>query len=221
MNILENLKNQLVVSVQSSKNDPTHNEICMNAFMQSAVMGGAKGLRLADLRDIAYAKKNFEGIAVIGLTKPDVIPKNFKELVYITPKIEDCKNLIEKGADIIAFDGTKRHNYLPLLEEIKSAKRLAMADISTFEEAVAAEKSGVDIISTTLSGYTTYSRESDEPDFELLRKCVKNLSCPTFLEGKIWEKNEVKKAFQLGAHSVVIGSAITRPWLITERFKNA
>ena len=56
------------------------------------------------------------------------------------------------------------------------------------------------------------------PDFELLKKLVKNLDCPVILEGRIWEPFEADKAFELGAHSVVIGSAITRPQLITKRF---
>ena len=94
-----------------------------------------------------------------------------------------------------------------------------MADISTFEEGLNARNLGFDIISTTLSGYTSYTQTSSKiPDFELLEKLVKNLDCPIILEGRIWEPKEVEKAFQLGAHSVVIGSAITRPQLITKRF---
>ena len=78
---------------------------------------------------------------------------------------------------------------------------------------------GFDIISTTLSGYTSYSRQDlIEPDFELLEKLVKELDCPIILEGRIWEPNQVDKAFKYGAYSVVIGSAITRPQLITKRF---
>jgi N-acylglucosamine-6-phosphate 2-epimerase len=41
---------------------------------------------------------------------------------------------------------------------------------------------------------------------------------PVVLEGRIWEPEQVNKAFELGAHCVVIGSAITRPQLITRRF---
>ena len=94
-----------------------------------------------------------------------------------------------------------------------------MADISTFEEGVKAREMGFDIISTTLSGYTKHSRQDlVTPDFELLENLVKELDCPIILEGRIWEPSEVDKAFELGAYSVVIGSAVTRPQLITKRF---
>ena len=76
-----------------------------------------------------------------------------------------------------------------------------------------------DIISTTLAGYTEESgKAGDTPDFELLENLVKSINKPVFLEGRVWYPEEVKKAFELGAYSVVIGSAITRPHLITKRF---
>ena len=57
-----------------------------------------------------------------------------------------------------------------------------------------------------------------ENDFELLEKLVKNLERPVFLEGRVWSPDDVKRAFEIGAYAVVIGSAITRPHLITRRF---
>ena len=94
-----------------------------------------------------------------------------------------------------------------------------MADISTFEEGINAKNLGFDIISTTLSGYTGYTKSDlKTPDYALLEKLVKELDCPVILEGRIWEPHEVDKAFSLGAHAVVIGSAVTRPQLITKRF---
>ena len=94
-----------------------------------------------------------------------------------------------------------------------------MADISTLEEGINCANLGADIISTTLAGYTDESGEAgDTPDFELLEKLVKTIDKPVILEGRIWAPEEVEKAFELGAHCVVIGSAITRPQLITKRF---
>lgn len=222
MNILEKLKDKIIVSVQAMPDEPLYQEACINAMMQSVVTGGAGGLRVAGARDVKNAKKLFD-IPVIGITKPNKLPENWQEVVYITPSIEDAKGLIESGADIIAFDGTSRPHDKSSLKEIinyiKSNHRLAMADIATFEEGLNCEKLGADILSTTLSGYTKETlSDCEEPDFELLEKLVKNTKLPVILEGKIWEPNQVKRAFELGAHCVVIGSAITRPQLITKRF---
>ncbi len=222
--ILEKLKNQIIVSVQAMPNEPLYEESCIIAMMKSVVNGGAKGLRLAGARDVKNAKKLFD-IPIIGLTKPDKLPDNWKEIVYITPTLKEVNELIKANADIIATDATQRPRPKESLKEIvnfiKSHNKLSMADISTFEEGIKARELGFDIISTTLSGYTQYSNQNIEgPDFELLEKLVKELDCPIILEGRIWEPNEVNQAFKLGAHSVVIGSAITRPQLITKRFCN-
>ena len=144
-------------------------------------------------------------------------------MVYITPTLKEVNELIDAGADIIATDATNRVRPKETLEEIisyiKSKNKLAMADISTFEEGIKARKLGFDIISTTLSGYTSHSRQDlIGPDFELLEKLVKELGCPVILEGRVWTPEEVDRAFKIGAHSVVIGSAVTRPQLITKRF---
>lgn len=222
MNIIEQIKNQVIISVQAMPNEPLYKEECLNALMESVINGGAKALRLAGKRDVKNAKKMFN-VPVIGLTKPDKLPDNWMEVVYITPSIKEVDELIEAGADIIATDATLRPRPKESLEEIvkyaKSKNKLLMADISTFEEAVNAQNLGFDIISTTLSGYTKHSRQDlTTPDFELLEKLTKELSTPIILEGRIWEPSEVDKAFELGAHAVVIGSAITRPQLITKRF---
>ena len=212
MGILESLKGQVIVSSQAMPDEPLYKEECMLAMMQSVVNGGAGGLRVAGARDVRNAKTL--GLPVIGLTKPDKLPENWKEIVYITPGLKEVNDLIEAGADIIAFDGTSRPHAGCTLEEIitviHKAGRLAMADISAL---------GADVISTTLAGYTLESGEPSEgPDYELLKNLVKAVNKPVILEGRIWEPQDVKKAFEIGAHCVVIGSAITRPQLITKRF---
>ncbi len=224
MDILSQIKNKVIVSVQAMPSEPMYKEDCMIAMMQSVVKGGAAALRVAGVRDVVNAKKLFK-IPVIGITKPEVIPPNWREIVYITPTIKDAKDLIQAGADIIAFDGTSRprgeNNLTQLIRFIKINKKIAMADVSTLQEGISARILGADIVSTTLSGYTLESPDvSDQPDFELLQKLVEALDCPVILEGRIWTPEQVDKAFSIGAHSVVIGSAITRPQLITKRFVN-
>lgn len=223
MNIINRLKGKVVVSVQAMPSEPLYLEKCMVAMMKSVIKGGAGGLRVAGARDVKNAKHLFD-VPIIGLTKPDIIPSNWQEIVYITPTLKEVIELVEAGADIIAFDGTMRErpNGAKLEELIKYVKinnRVSMADISTLEEGLNAEKLGANILSTTLSGYTQFSQNrGNGPDFELLKQLVDNTNLPVVLEGRIWEPEEVDKAFDLGAHCVVIGSAITRPQLITKRF---
>ena len=223
-NVIDKLKGIVVVSVQAMPSEPLYPEKCMAAMMKSVLNGGAGALRVAGARDVKNAKA-ITDVPVIGLTKPNQIPKNWKEIVYITPTIKDVIELIEAGADIIALDGTQRkrpenEKLQNLIKFIHINKRIAMADISTVEEGIAAKEAGADILSTTLAGYTLESANSpaDEPDFELLKQLVEQTNMPVVLEGRIWEPAQVDKAFELGAHCVVIGSAITRPQLITKRF---
>ena len=221
---LNKIKNELIVSIQAMPDEPLYDEVCINAMAKSVIeLGGAKVVRLAGARDIKNIKEKFDNVVVIGITKPSKIPQNYKELVYITPTIADCKTVIEAGADIVAFDGTKRtrpnnEKLEDLIEYIKSQNKIAMADIATYEEAKNAAELGCDIVSTTLSGYTNETQDKpDEPDFELVKRIKENLDVFVILEGKIWEKNDVSLAFKAGADAVVVGSAITRPQLIFKR----
>lgn len=225
--VLDKIKNKLIISVQSAKNEPLNNEIAMNALIDTVILlGKIDVLRLAGVRDIKNTKEKYkDNVVVIGITKPDIIPVNYKEIVYITPALTDAKSLIEAGADIIALDSTKRkrpnnESLKTIIDFIHSKNKLVMADISTFDEAEYAFNLGADIISTTLSGYTKETENSPEtPDFKLVEKCKKELNCPVILEGKIKDESDVKKAFESGAYAVVIGSMVTRPHKIIENFK--
>lgn len=223
-NIIDKIKGTVIVSVQAMPSEPLYLEKCMVAMMKSVVTGGAGALRVAGARDVKNAKRLFH-VPIIGLTKPNIIPKNWKEIVYITPTVKDVIELVDAGADIIATDGTQRkrpdnEKLSDLIKYIHINKRIAMADISTVEEGIKAQEAGADILSTTLAGYTLESSSSpaNEPDFDLLKELVNTTNLPVVLEGRIWEPYQVDKAFELGAHCVVIGSAITRPQLITKRF---
>jgi len=223
--MIEKIQNAIIISSQAMPYEPFYEESAMSAMMQSVINGGAQGLRLAGVRDVKLAKKLCD-LPIIAITKPERIPANYKDVVYITPTLDDVRILADAGADVIAFDGTSRPRpggaslaeIITLTQELGC---LAMADISTFEEGVFACNLGVDIVSTTLAGYTSHSVSVEGPDFGLLEKLVEELDCPVILEGRIWAPDEVKKAFKLGAYAVVIGSAVTRPHQIVERFVKA
>ena len=222
--ILDKIRKKIIISCQASSGEPIYEENCLLSIVKSVINGGASGLRLAGVKDIRRTRK-FSNIPIIGITKPDPLPDNWKEIVYITPTFEDAKKISEAGADIIAIDGTSRkrpkENLAELIEKIHTElNKLVMTDCATHEEGLMCALMGADIISTTLSGYTqnTLDKNKDEPDFELLENLVKTVNCPVILEGRIWTVEHARKAFDLGAHAVVIGSAVTRPQLITKRF---
>ncbi len=222
--MLQKLKRKIIVSVQAMPDEPLYQEVALNAMIKSVVNGGAGGLRLAGARDVKNAKKMYPDLPVIGITKPDKIPENYLDIVYITPTLSDAKEIIDAGADIVAFDATmrKRPNEEQLgdiINFIKSQSKLAMADIATYTEAKNAIELGADIVSTTLSGYTDETKNKpSEPDFELCKALCRDFNIPVVVEGKIWTPSQAKDAFNFGAFCVVIGSAITRPQLITKRF---
>lgn len=222
--VIKNIEKRVIISCQANSSEPFYDLNCLMAMVKSVISGGAGGLRLAGTRDIIEARK-FTNLPIIGITKPDLLPENWKDVVYITPTFEDARNLAEAGADIIAIDGTSRkrpkENLAEILEKVSNdLNSISMVDISTLEEGLMCKLFSVNLISTTLSGYTTHTLDRDNgmPDFDLLKNLVKIVDCPIILEGRIWTPEQVKIAFNLGAHAVVIGSAITRPKLITERF---
>jgi len=222
--MVEKLKNKIIISCQSASGEPIYEEKAMPAIIKSVINGGAGGLRLAGVKDIKDTRK-FSQIPIIGITKPDPLPENWKEIVYITPTFEEAQKISEAGADIIAIDGTLRPHPQETLAELilkihNELNKPVMADCATFDEGLNAASLGADIISTTLSGYTaeTLEKNNGEPDFDLLEKLVKELKTPVITEGRIWTLEHARKAFELGAYAVVIGSAVTRPQLITKRF---
>ena len=135
--------------------------------------------------------------------------------VWITPTFEEGMNLWESGSDYVAVDTTGRSGYDHIKKLHKEGVRL-IGDVSDFEQAKRSIDSGCVYLTTALSGYTKECDSLSEPNYNLLDKLV-STGVPILAEGRYWERNQVKKAFDLGAHAVVVGSAITRPHLITER----
>lgn len=129
------------------------------------------------------------------------------------------------GASIVALDATFRQRpngetFEAIIDKIKKKYPhiLIMADCATFKEALLAEQLDVDFIGTTLRGYTKETKYSTQVDFDLIKQLATTLDVPIIAEGRIRTKDEAKKAIECGAHSVVVGTAITRPEVITKWF---
>jgi len=216
--VLEKLHFGLIVSCQALADEPLHGAAMMARMAAAAEEGGAAGIRANGAADVRAIKQTVS-LPVIGIVK-----RNYPDsAVYITPTLREIDELLEAGADIIAFDATRQtrpENYT--LEQITAYLNangvVSMADISILEEALYAESLGVSCVSTTLSGYTPYSRQQEGPNLELLGMCAQRLKIPVIAEGRISKPSQVEEALDLGAYAVVVGSAITRPQLITRQF---
>ncbi|OBZ16472.1 MULTISPECIES: N-acetylmannosamine-6-phosphate 2-epimerase [Bacillales] len=213
-------KRGLIVSCQALEHEPLHGGDTMAKMAKAAVMTGAIGIRTNGAFDIAAIKLAVH-VPVIGLIKRDIPGSD----IFITPTLEEVKAIISAGADIVALDVTDREGRLeavkPLIDYAHQNGAAVMADISTFEEGLAAARLGVDFIGTTLSGYTPYSPQQEKPDFELIERLSEAVQVPVIAEGRIWTPEEAVRAMNAGAAHVVVGSAITRPQLITARYIQA
>lgn len=219
---VNNLKGNLIVSCQALPNEPLHSSFIMGRMALAAKEGGAAGIRANTKEDIAEIQSQVD-LPIIGIVKRDYDDSE----VYITPTMKEVDELMEVKPDIIAIDATSalRPEGKTLDEFFKEAKnkypdQLFMADCSTVEEALHADELDFDFIGTTMVGYTKQSEnlKIENNDFEIIREILSKAKHPVIAEGNINTPQKVKRVIELGCYSVVVGSIITRPQLITKSF---
>ena len=222
---MEELRHKLIVSCQALPDEPLHSDFIMARMAVAAKEGGASGIRANSVVDIAAIQKAVD-LPIIGIIKRDYEGAD----VYITATMKEVDELMTVRPNIIAIDATTstRPNGESLKEFFQKAKekypdQLWMADCSTIDEMLTADQLGFDFIGTTLVGYTKQSQgdKIESNDFEIIRKALSKLSHPLIAEGNIDTPDKVHMVLELGAYSVVVGSAITRPQLITKKFVEA
>tara|TARA_B100000809_G_scaffold264489_1_gene320470 strand:- start:652 stop:1365 length:714 start_codon:yes stop_codon:yes gene_type:complete len=212
---------QLIVSCQALPDEPLYGPEIMSKMAIAAAAGGAKAIRANTPHDV-YSIKQSVNLPIIGLYKDNI--DNYQ--VYITPTLKHAKQIAEAGADIIAIDATNRaspagdlFSYIDTIH--KETECLVLADVSTLEEGLQAERAGADMVATTLSGYTPYSNQMKEPDIELVKSLSSQAQIPILAEGRYQTYSQVNIALEQGALAVVVGTAITRPKDITKGFVEA
>jgi N-acylglucosamine-6-phosphate 2-epimerase len=223
--ILQTLRNGLIVSCQAQAGTPLGSPEVLAALAAAAERGGAVGIRANGPQNLAAICPAVR-VPVIGIYKvADPAGK-----VTITPTFAAAQAIYEAAAPppaIIAFDATSRprpqgEDWRTLLRRIQTELgALAMADISTFEEGIAAAEAGADIVATTLSGYTpatVVKKAAGEPDLELVRLLAGVVDVPVICEGRVHSPEGARAAREAGAFAVVVGTAITAIDWVTRRY---
>lgn len=215
------LRGKLIVSCQASPGDPLDHVDTLTRIAISVARGGAGGLRANGAECIAAFRKEIN-LPILGIQK-----QKLGSEVSITPDFASAEAIAGAGADVIALDcSAARHEeaeaWPTLITRIHAELgRPVLADIATINEALEAEASGADAVATTLYGFTPQTTGARTVNWEMVSKLAKILAVPLIVEGHLSEPQELRRAFNLGAFAVVVGSAITRPESITARFIRA
>lgn len=219
---INSIRHKLIVSCQALPDEPLHSSFIMGRMARAAKEGGASGIRCNTCEDIEEIKKEVD-MPIIGIIKKDYEGSK----VYITPTMEEVDSLVKSQVDIIAMDATSdiRPGNITTEQFFKKVKekypnQLFMADCSTVDEAIKADKLGFDFIGTTLVGYTNQSKgdKIENNDFEIIKEIIKNVKHDVIAEGNINTPEKAKRVLEIGCFSVVVGSIITRPQVITKTF---
>ena len=221
---LDAIHGQMIISCQAVEGEPLYVEekSIMYLMERAAKQAGTPAIRTSSIRDVVAIKEETE-LPVIGLVK--IQYPGYEE--YITPTMKEVDDLTAAGADVVALDctlrkrgdGTTVNEFIAQIKE-KYPDIILMADISNYEEGITAWKCGVDIVGTTMSGYTAYTVSgTDEPDYELMERLARDTDIPVIGEGRIHYPEQAVRALQTGVWAIVVGGAITRPLEIALRFQ--
>jgi N-acylglucosamine-6-phosphate 2-epimerase len=214
------LAGKIVVSCQAREENPLYGSLFMAAMAEAAVLGGAAGIRADGVMDIAAIRERIgPDVPIMGILKTEMPDGS----LFITATASHAQEVIGAGASLVALDGTRRdrpggESLASVVAAIHEAGGAALADIDTLDSAVYAIECGADAVGTTMAGYTPQRAKVEGPDFALLEEVVGRVNVPVFAEGRIWTREEAARAFDLGASFIVVGTAITNPLAITERF---
>ncbi|MEA5447186.1 N-acetylmannosamine-6-phosphate 2-epimerase [Leptolyngbya sp. CCNP1308] len=220
--ILESLRGGLIVSCQAPADSPLHNAAAIAAMAEAALNRGAVGVRI-DTPDHIQAVRGRCRHPIIGLWKQVMPPSE----VYITPQFHHAEAVAQAGSDIIAVDATQRprpsgETLRQIIQHIhQRLNRLVMADVDTLDNALKAIDAGADCVGTTLFGYTAATKTEAPPGFDLLQAMVQQCSVPIICEGGIASPEQARQALDLGAHAVVVGTAITGIDSLVQRYVSA
>ena len=218
--LVAEMRGGLIVSCQAYPGEPMRDPRTMAQVAASAVRGGAVAIRAQGLNDIGAVRAVVD-VPVIGIWKDG------DSGVVITPTFAHARSVADAGAHVVALDGTRRPrpDGLTFAETVRRLRAvsdvLVMADCGSLDDALMAEDAGVDILGTTLAGYSGERPTTVGPDLELVAQVLARCSTPVVVEGRVHTPEQAAAAMALGSWAVCVGTAITHPTTITTLFTHA
>ena len=204
------MKPGLIVSIQPEPQSVLCEPRIVAELAACAIANGAAGVRIESAQHIAAVRKRCPEASLVGLIK-----RRYDGFAtYITPALADVREVLDAGADIVAFDATLRarpdgSTVADTVREIHARNALAFADCSTLDDARAARDAGADVVGTTLCGYTDETRGVILPAIDLVAS-IKALGTPfAVCEGGIATPEQAAAARAAGADAIVVGTALT------------
>lgn len=219
--IIDSMKNGLIVSCQVEKHAPGYTETSVASLIEASIWAGACAIRVNGVENIVTARKLTE-LPIIGLIK---VYRDDSD-VFMTPTLNEAREVVNAGADIVAIDGTNRlldgePAYL-IIRKIKETfpDLLILADVRDEVDADISLTEGADFVAPTFYRFKEDAVSTDLPDWKMFAAMCRISKDRGYvlMEGKVWTPDDAIKALYYGAHAVVVGTAITRPHIVARRF---
>lgn len=209
----QSLRGGLIVSVQAPEGSPLRDPAVIAAMAEAALANGAVGVRLESPEHIGAVRRRCPQALIVGLWKRTYADSP----IYITPGWAELAAVWAAGADVVALDATDRPRPGGARLEDLVARAQAelgaplMADIDSLANGCRAAALGCRWIGTTLYGYTEATAAAAQPAWELVAALREVLPPERLLicEGGIASAEQARRALDLGADAVVVGTAIT------------
>ena len=169
---------------------------------------------LRDPEDVDYLMENV-AIATVG----DVMALKGENRIFVKQGLEMLKRTKNEGLKALIECTGINPEYLNTydLGFVLGPCINASGRLDTAKRAL---ELGADVIGPTLYGYTRQTKDIEQPDLREFARMCRDFGNQAYLimEGHIYTPEDAIKCLYLGAHAVVVGSAITRPHLTAKRF---
>ncbi|MFJ8062777.1 N-acetylmannosamine-6-phosphate 2-epimerase [Streptomyces sp. NPDC096142] len=213
----------LIVSLTPRPQSPWQDVEDIVRLAAAAQSGGAVAVKMDGPDAVRAVKRYVPGLPVLAVSIDD----SHGGVVRITPSTDHAAALVDAGADVIELeaDSTARRldgqDLTELITSFVALGRPVKAGVPDLDDARAAVEAGATMVSSSTMGYPAKTHTGPLPDLALVELLVAAAGVPVIAERGYATPDQVRAALDLGAHAVVVGSAIVDPAWLTARFTGA